>query len=399
MNVVWRRRLIWLMVLLLIIVALIYGLRPQPKMVDIASASYAPMRLSIEEEGKTRVTDRYDVSASVAGTTCRVDLNVGDQVKKGQLLTTIKPLESQALDPRSRAAAEASVAAAQSALQAAEQTAKSAESEMRLAVKELSRLRPLFEKGHISQRQLDQATAMAQSNRAASRSARFSVEVARHELEAARTALSYTGSGNQPHPDANVQVLSPIDGRILAIHQECEGVVSAGQPLLVVGDIRSLEIETDVLSADAVRIKPGMRVELHRWGGDTPLQGRVRNVEPVGFTKISALGVEEQRVLVISDITSDTAEWQDLGDGYRVEAEIILWESAEVLQIPASALFRFNGGWALFVMEDGKAVRRVVKVGKRNGLSAQILEGIADGEQVITHPDNMIDDGVTVKLR
>ena len=399
MNVVWRRRLIWLMVLLLIIVALIYGLRPQPKMVDIASASYAPMRLSIEEEGKTRVTDRYDVSASVAGTTCRVDLNVGDQVKKGQLLTTIKPLESQALDPRSRAAAEASVAAAQSALQAAEQTAKSAESEMRLAVKELSRLRPLFEKGHISQRQLDQATAMAQSNRAASRSARFSVEVARHELEAARTALSYTGSGNQPHPDANVQVLSPIDGRILAIHQECEGVVSAGQPLLVVGDIRSLEIETDVLSADAVRIKPGMRVEFHRWGGDTPLQGRVRNVEPVGFTKISALGVEEQRVLVISDITSDTAEWQDLGDGYRVEAEIILWESAEVLQIPASALFRFNGGWALFVMEDGKAVRRVVKVGKRNGLSAQILEGIADGEQVITHPDNMIDDGVTVKLR
>ncbi|GAA0698864.1 HlyD family efflux transporter periplasmic adaptor subunit [Marinobacterium maritimum] len=399
MNVAWRRRLIWSVLLLLIAAALGYGLRPQPRMVDIATAAYGPMRLSVEEEGKTRVKDRYEVSASVAGTTCRVDLNVGDAVKKGQLLTTIEPLESQALDPRSRAEAEARVAAAQSALHAAEQTAQSAESERILADQELSRLRPLFDKGHIARRQLDQATAAAQSSRAASRSARFSVEVARHELEAARTALSYTGAGRQPYPDANVQVLSPIDGRILAIHQECEGVVSAGQPLLVVGDIRSLEIETDVLSADAVKIKPGMRVEFHRWGGDTPLQGRVRNVEPVGFTKISALGVEEQRVLVISDITSDAAEWQDLGDGYRVEAEIILWESADVLQIPASALFRFDGGWALFVMENGKAVRRLVKVGKRNGLSAQIMEGIAEGENLITHPDNMIDDGVPVRPR
>ncbi len=399
MNVVWRRRLIWLLVLLLIIAALVYGFRPQPSRVDIASVSLGPMRVSVEEEGKTRVTDRYEVSASVAGTTCRVDLNVGDPVQKGQVLTTIKPLESQALDPRSQAEAEARVAAAQSALYAAEQTATSAASEMQLAARELSRLRPLFEKGHISRRQLDQATAMAQTSRAASRSAQFSVDVARHELEAARTALSYTGAGNADRPEANVQVRSPIDGRILALHQECEGVVSAGQPLLVIGDIRSLEIETDVLSEDAVKIKPGMRVELHRWGGDTPLQGRVRNVEPVGFTKVSALGVEEQRVLVISDITSDATEWQDLGDGYRVEAEIILWQAADVLQIPASALFRFDGGWALFVMENGKAVRRTVKVGKRNGLSAQILEGVAAGDKVITHPDNSIDDGVAVKLR
>ena len=399
MNVVWRRRLIWMVVLLLIIAALIYGFRPQPRMVEIASAARDPMRVSVEEEGKTRVIDRYDVSASVAGATCRVDLNVGDQVKKGQLLTTIKPLESQALDPRSRAEAESSVAAAQSALQAAEQTAKSAESELSLAEKELSRLQPLFEKGHASQRELDQATATVQTHRAATRSAQFSVDVARHELEAARTALSYTGAGGQANPEANVEVRSPIDGRILAIRQECEGVVAAGQSLLVVGDIRSLEIETDVLSEDAVKIKPGMRVEFHRWGGETPLQGRVRSVEPVGFTKVSALGVEEQRVLVISDIISDPAEWQSLGDGYRVEAEIILWESDDVLQIPASALFRFDDGWALFVMENGKAMRRMVKVGKHNGLSAQILEGITAGQKVITHPDNTIDDGVSVKLR
>lgn len=399
MDVAWRRRLTWLLVLLLIIVALAYGFRPQPRMVDTASTVLGPMRVSVEEEGKTRVIDRYDVDAPVAGTTCRVDLEVGDSVSKGQVLTTLKPLESQALDPRSWAEAEARVAAAESALHAAEQNSTSAAAEWDLAKKELSRLQPLFAKGLVTQGQLDQAAAKVQTTRASSRSALFSVDVARHELEAARTALSYTGDKGRENPEANVQVYSPIDGRILAIHQECEGVVAAGQPLLVVGDIRSLEIETDVLSEDAVRIKPGMRVEFHRWGGEKPLLGRVRTVEPVGFTKISALGVEEQRVLVISDITSDPAEWQELGDGYRVESEFILWESDDVLQIPASALFRFNNGWALFVMKDGTAVRREVKVGKRNGLSAQILEGLDEGQKVITHPDNAIDDGVSVKPR
>lgn len=399
MNVVWRRRLFWLVILLLIIAALVYGFRPQPRLVDVASASQGPMRVSVEEEGKTRVIDRYDVSAPVAGTACRIDMDVGDPVKKGQVLTMIKPLESQALDPRSWAEAQSRVAAAESALHAAEQTAKSARAEMDLAEKELSRLRPLFEKGHVSQGQLDQAAATVQTTRAASRSARFSIDVARHELEAARTALSYTGADSQANPEGNVPVSSPIDGRLLAIHQECEGVVAAGQSLLVVGDTRSLEIETEVLSADAVKIKPGMRVEFHRWGGEKPLLGRVRTVEPVGFTKVSALGVEEQRVLVISDITSDSTEWQSLGDGYRVEAEFILWEADDVLQIPASALFRFNDGWALFVIENEKAVLRMVKVGKRNGLSAQIFEKLMEGEKVITHPDNNIDDGVSVKLR
>jgi HlyD family secretion protein len=399
MNVVWRRRLVWLVILLLIIAALVYGFRPQPRLVDVASASRGPMRVSVEQEGKTRVIDRYDISAPVAGSVCRVDLDVGDQVEKGQVLTTIKPLESQALDPRSWAEAKSRVAAAESALHAAEQTAKSAQAEMDLAEKELSRIQPLFNKGLVSQGQLDQATATVQTTRATSRSARFAVDVARHELEAARTALSYTGANGQTTPEANVPVRSPIDGRLLAIHQECEGVVAAGQSLLVVGDTRSLEIETDVLSADAVKINPGMRVEFHRWGGETPLQGKVRTVEPVGFTKVSALGVEEQRVLVISDITSDPVQWQGLGDGYRVEAEFILWEADDVLQIPASALFRFNDGWALFVMENGKAIRRMVKLGQRNGLRAQILEGLTEGETVITHPDNTIEDQVPVKQR
>ena len=399
MNIQWQRRISWLVVLLLIITVLIYGFRPQPRLVDVAEATRGPMRVSVEQEGKTRVIDRYDISAPVAGTTCRVDMDVGDKVEKGQVLITIKPLESQALDPRSRAEAEARVAAAASALRAAEQNAESARAEMDLAEKELSRLQPLFEKGHVSQGQLDQASALVQTSRAARRSARFSVDVARHELEAARTALQYTGASSQADTEANVQVRSPIDGRLLAIPQECEGVVAAGQSLLVVGDTRSLEVETDVLSADAVKIKPGMPVEFHRWGGEKPLQGRVRTVEPVGFTKVSALGVEEQRVLVISDITSDPTQWQGLGDGYRVEAEFILWQSDDVLQIPASALFRFNDGWALFVMQNAKAIRREVKVGQRNGLSAEILEGLTEGETVITHPDNTIEHGVSVKQR
>jgi HlyD family secretion protein len=399
MNIQWRRRIIWLALALLIIAALVYGFSPQPRLVDIAKATRGPMQVSVEEEGKTRVIDRYDISAPVAGMTCRVDLDVGDPVEKGQALITINPLESQALDPRSRAEAEARIAAAASALHAAEQNVKSARAEKDLAEKELSRIRPLFEKGHVSQGQLDQAAATVQTTRAASRSAQFTVDVARHELEAARTALSYTGVSGQDNPDANVQVRSPINGRLLAIHQECEGVVAAGQPLLVVGDTRSLEVETDVLSADAVKIKPGMRVEFHRWGGEKPLQGKVRTVEPVGFTKISALGVEEQRVLVISDITSEPVQWESLGDGYRVEAEFILWQSDDVLQIPASALFRFNDGWALFVMQNAKSIRREVKVGQRNGLSAEILEGLTEGEIVITHPDNTIEDGVAVKQR
>ena len=399
MNLVWRRRLIWFTMLLLIIAALFYGFRPQPRLVEIAKAARGPMQLSVEEEGKTRVIDRYDISAPVAGTACRVDLDVGDTVEKDQVLITIEPLQSQALDPRSRAEAQSRVAAAKSALRAAEQTAKSVLAEAELADKELTRLKPLTDKGHIAEGQLDQAAALARSTRAARRSAEFAVDVAHYELEAARTALSYTGDKGRIDSAENVQVRAPITGRLLKIRQKCEGVVAAGQLLLEIGDTRSLEIETDVLSADAVKIKPGMRVEYHRWGGEKPLEGQVRIVEPVGFTKVSALGVEEQRVLVISDITSEPTQWQSLGDGYRVEAEFILWEADDVLQIPSSALFRLNDSWAVFVVENEKAIRRMVKVGQRNGLSAQILEGITEGEKVITHPDNTIEDQVRVKQR
>jgi HlyD family secretion protein len=398
MNVQWQRRIIWLAVLLVIAAAMAYSFRPQPRLVDIAAAHRAPMQVTIQEEGKTRVIDRYVITAPVAGTTCRVDLEVGDLVGKDETLVNINPLQSQALDPRSRAEAQARVAAGQASLRAAEQNVSVARAEADLAGTELARLEPLVEAGHISQERLDQARAVKRGTEAALRSALFAVDVARYELEAARTALRYTGNTSSD-PEDIVRVAAPVTGRILKLHQECEGVVSRGQPLLEIGDTRSLEIETDVLSADAVRIEPGMPVLYERWGGEKPLTGRVRRVEPVGFTKISALGVEEQRVLIISDITSGAEQWQTLGDGYRVESRFILWENEDVLQIPASALFRVGDQWALFVVVDNRAKRRRVEVGQRNGLSAQILDGLAEGETVITHPDKTIEDGMGVKRR
>ena len=399
MNLYWRRRIIWLIVLLLIVAALIYGFRPQPRLVNVAEVVRTPMQVSVEEEGKTRVIDRYMISAPVAGITCRVDLDIGDYVKKNQLLVTIEPLRAQALDPRSRAEAEYRVAATQASLHAAEQNAQSAQAEMELANKALNRLKALANKGHIALDRLDQATTLVRSFTAAKRSADFAVDVARHELDAAATALEYAGAKGELNPSTTVPVRAPVSGRVLKIQQQCEGVVTPGQPLLELGDTQSLEIVTDVLSSDAIKVKPGMRVIFNRWGGEEPLQGQVRTVEPVGFTKVSALGVEEQRVLVISDITSDSKQWQNLGDGYRVEARFILWEENDILQIPASALFRVKDGWAVFVMENDKAKRRSVNVGKQNGLSAQIIKGLKGGEKVITHPDDTIEEDIAVKQR
>jgi HlyD family secretion protein len=399
MNLTWRRRVIWLTILLVLGIVLLLGFQPRPRLVDTAEVRTAALQLSIEEEGKSRVIDRYQVSAPVAGTTCRTDLEVGDAVVQDQPLISIRPLQSQALDPRSRAEAEARVAAAEAALQAAQESAASTTAETELAAKELARLRPLARQGHVSGEALDQAATRVRSSRALQRSADFAVDVARHELRAARTALQYTGAEPAADPAEIVHVRAPVSGRVLKVHQECEGVVARGQPLLEIGDTASLEIETDVLSADAVRIRPGMRVVFERWGGDEPLEGRVRRIEPVGFTKISALGVEEQRVLVISDITSPAEQWRELGDGYRVECRFILWQAEEVLQIPANALFRLDEDWAVFVLTGDRAVTRRVGIGRRNGLSAQITEGLEAGERVITHPDKSLVDGTRIRTR
>ena len=376
---------------------LIWGFWPQPVLVEVNTAIRAPLTVTIEEEGRTRVVDRYVIAAPVSGVTCRVELNVGDTVEQGQVLLGITPLASEVLDARSRAQARAKVDAARSALRAAEEQAHAAASAAQLASNELKRVQPLVRQGVISRDAYDKALTAANTAAADKRSADFNVEVARYELDAARSVLEHS-AGSTSNPAESVAVRSPITGKILKVAHECAGPVQTGTPLLEVGDTSTLEIEVDVLSADAVKIIPGMKVLFDRWGGDQPLEGVVRVIEPVGFTKVSALGVEEQRVLIISSFTSPAEQWQRLGDGYRVEARFILWHEDDVLQVPASSLFRYKQGWAVFVVENNRAIRRSVTTGQGNGLTRQILEGVTQGEQVINHPSDMVEDGKTVKL-
>jgi HlyD family secretion protein len=386
----------------LIVVLIIWGYWPQPVFVELIEAKRAPLTITIEEEGRTRVVDRYVISAPVDGVACRQQLKVGDDVTQGQVLLGITPLESQVLDPRTRAQTRAQVAAAESALHAAEQQAEAAEASAKLAVIDLKRIKPLVEKGVVSTDDYDRAVTQVETTEAVQRSADFQVEVARYELQAAKTVLEYTAEDRlaaKGSPEERIPVVSPIDGKILKVTRECEGPVRTGENLLEIGDPSLMEVEVDVLSADAVKIEEGMKVLFERWGGEQPLEGIVRKIEPVGFTKVSALGVEEQRVLIISDFTSPKEQWQRVGDGYRVEAKFLLWHKDDVLHVPASSLFRYKDGWAVFVVKNNHAERRVVEVGQRNGLVAQILEGVSEGEEVVNHPSDDVEDGVRVTGR
>ena len=379
-----------------LLAALAWGFRPRPVLVEVAVVERGPLRIMVEEEGQTRVKDRYVISAPVAGYLQRIELDVGDNVSQGQTLALLEPLRPEVLDPRSQARAEAQVAAAEAALKGADEAVTAARAEARYARSEYMRTQKLRADALISQDALEQAENHNRQASAALRSAEFAVDVARFELEAARTSLSYSLTENGETGLPAVKLRAPVDSRVLRIDHESEGVVSTAQDLLEIGDPAALEVAVDVLSADAVRIQPESRVIFRRWGGDQTLEGVVRTIEPVGFTKISALGVEEQRVWVIADLTSPRDMWLTLGDGYRVEANFILWEAGDVLQLPANALFRHADGWAVFSMEDGHARRRVVEIGQRNGLVAEVLAGIEAGARVILHPDDRIEDGVRV---
>lgn len=395
----WRRRIAMAAVLVTMIAGIGYGFWPKRPLVDVAQVVRAPLRVSVEEEGRTRVIDRFVISAPVAGYARRNELRVGDAVARDQVIAELEPLRSNILDPRARAQAQARVAAAEATLQAAEQRAAAAQADAELAQTDARRLVNLCKVQCASEQERHRAESRAREAQANLRSARFSVETARYELEAARTALQYSAAQGTPQASETVRVRAPINGRVLKLNRESEGVVEAGQALIEVGDPRALEVEVDLLSSDAVRVRPGTRVLFDRWGGEQPLEGVVRTVEPVGFTKISALGVEEQRVWVIADLTSPAELWQRLGDGYRVEARFIVWEGDHVLQIPASALFHYGDGWAVFVVQDGRAVRRPIRLGHRNDLSAEVVSGLKQGEEVITHPDDALEDGAAVQIR
>lgn len=384
---------------IVVVILLAWGFWPTPVLVETVKVSRSPMTVTIEEEGKTRVMDRYIIAAPVDGVACRIQWEVGDSVEKDQILFEITPLESQILDPRSRALARAQVEAAKSELDAARHQAESAKATAQFYSSEVKRLRPLAKQGVVSKDAMDKAEMENLTADAALRTAEHNVQVAQYNLQAAQTALQYSAGSSNGRSAAGVPIRSPITGKILKVPHECEGPVRTGEPLLEVGDPGDLEVVVDVLSADAVKIKPGMPVLFDRWGGEKPLQGRVRTVEPVGFTKISALGVEEQRVNVVADFTSPPEQWQRLGDGYRVEARFVLWHEDQVLQVPSSCLFRYNNGWAVFVVENGRARRREVTLGQRTGLAAQILKGVKPDEVVINHPSDEVEESRRVKQR
>jgi HlyD family secretion protein len=394
----WKRW-VGIAVALVIVAGLVaYGFRPTVVTVETASVGIAPLQVSIEEEGRTRATDRFTVSAPVAGYARRTSLKAGDSVQRGQLLLQMEPLRSAVLDPRSQAEAEARVSGAESAISSARERARAAGADAEYWRGQTARLKQLVSSGDVPAERLERAQTQLQQAEAAVASAEHQVEAARAELRAAQAAVRSWGVGNRT--SELVPVVAPVTGKVLSVRRESEGVVQAGEPLIEIAQPRSLEIQVELLSADAVRVQPGTRVLLDRWGGEGTLEGQVRLIEPVGFTKISALGVEEQRVPVIVDIISPREEWERLGIGYRVEARFIISENPQALQVPVSALFRQGEGWAVFVVdEEGIARRRSIKIGRRSGFAAEVSEGLREGETVIVHPDDAIEDGTSVQAR
>ncbi len=392
----WPRKLGWVAGAIVVVAAIAMGFMPTPVLVDTASVDRGIFEVTVREEGKTRVVERYVVSAPVAAYARRLELDVGDEVQEGEVLLHLEPLRSQVLDPRTRAEAEARVAVARAALLVAQQEVGVAEADATYAETDVSRVRRLYERGAMSRTALDLAETAALRTAARREWARRAVDVAAYDIEAANTALRYSetaGAGGE-----TVSVQSPVSGRVLRLLHESEGVVGAGEALIEVGDPDLLEVEVEVLSADAVKIAPGTEVRFERWGGEDALAGVVRMVEPVGFTKISALGVEEQRVLTVVDIVSPSEDWKRLGDQYRVDAVFIVWRGDDVLSLPSSALFRHRDGWATFVVEDDVAHLREVEIGRRSGLRAEISSGLSAGEIVIVHPDDSIEDGSAVDI-
>ncbi|HUF20664.1 MAG TPA: HlyD family efflux transporter periplasmic adaptor subunit [Burkholderiales bacterium] len=381
-----------------VIALLALGFRPAPLLVDAEQVARGHLEVTIEDEGRTRVVDRYQISAPIAAQTRRITLEVGDAVAAGDVLATLDAVAAPALDMRSMQSARAQVAAASAMLASAREEVKAAEAAAGFARNESVRLDRLGKDGVVPKNMVEQAQTEARRADAALASARFRVRTAEYELAAARTALAHAG-GQDAGVSGVLQLRSPVPGRVLRRHFESTRVVQPGEPILDIGDPARLEAEIDVLSSDAVRIAPGMRVWLERWGSADPLEGVVKRIEPTGFTKISALGVEEQRVWVIVDIVSPPEQWSRLGDGYRVNARFVLWESDDVLKVPTSSLFRNGAGWAAFVEEDGRVRLCAVQIGQRGTLYSEVTAGLAAGETVIAHPDRDLADGRRVRLR
>jgi HlyD family secretion protein len=417
------RRVALVLFLIALAGAIIYGMMPAPVDADFAKVERGSIRETVDQEGKTRIRERYVVSAPLAGRLSRIELNEGDPVRAGEtVVATIEPRDPELLDERARRQAEANVHAAEARVERTAPLYDEAVANHDLAEAELKRVRDARSRNPqaVTESEVDNAEMMVRTRSALVRSARHAQNIAAFELAQARAALvrstpqeevqpnetAAAGDGDTvraPYPQRDdtwrFVIPSPINGRVLRVIKESATVITPGEPLIEIGDPLDLEVEIDVLSRDAVKIAPGAPVLLEQWGGVKPLNGEVRLVEPSGFTKISTLGVEEQRVNVIVDLIDPPHEREKLNDGFRVEARIVVAEADDVLKVPTSALFRDRNEWAVFRVEDGVARQRVVKLGLQNGLEAEVVEGLAEGDQVVTHPGDNITDGVRIRPR
>jgi HlyD family secretion protein len=384
---------------LALLVLIILAFRPRPVEVDLARVSRGPLQVAVREDGRARIKDRYVVSAPLSGQLQRIQLKPGDFVRAGRtILAEIKPLVPELLDPRQRLQSEARSQAAEAALAQAAAILEREKSALEFAQSELSRAITLQEAGTLPVHELEAARYQEQVTRENVRAARFAVEIAAHEHQLAQAALARF-QDDSGYEDSLFSVHPPVSGQILRVFQESAQVVTPGTPLLELGDASNLEIEADVLSSDAVQIQPGARVTIEYWGGAQPLEAQVRLIEPSAFTKISALGVEEQRVWVIADLISPRENWQALGDAYRVEVRIVTWETEETLKAPSGALFRHHDQWAVFLARNGRAELRPVEAGRRGELEVQILSGLAEGDVVVVHPGDRLRPGARIRAR
>lgn len=395
------RWFLWVVVSLAAASLLIYALWPQPIAVEWLEAKRGPMQVTVDEDGKTRVKERYVVAAPLAGQLSRIELREGDAVIASQTeLATIEPADPALLDARSIAEAEARVRVTQAAMEQATARLAAADELHKLATRHWERAVPLAKSSAIPAEELDEKEHQKAITGENLRAARFAKQVAEFEVQQAEAALLRSKPATSPEKGAQRFVIrSPVDGNVLRVIQKSATIIQPGSQLVEVGDARDLEVVVDVLSADAARIRPGAKAILEHWGGDKPLEGRVRVVEPSGFTKVSALGVEEQRVNVVIDLIDSPTSRATLGDAFRVEAKIVIWEHANALQVPVGALFRDGQHWAVFVVENHRAALRHIDVGYNNGLSAEIRAGLEPGEQVIMHPSDKIRVGSYLRLR
>lgn len=391
-----RRSLPWLGGFLLL--SLIgWGLSPKPIIVETGAVARSPLTVRVSEEGKTRVRNRYIVAAPVTGKMRRVPLKPGDPVEAGKtLLTSIESVAPPLLDPRARVQAEAVVSMHEASRRKTTESLAAARTALKLAEADRGRMRSVKQDGTISDSDRDRMEAEASIKAAEVRAMEFSLQVIDYELAQAHAVLERpdgSSTGNL------VEVKSPVSGRVLKVMQESETIVSPGTQILEIGDPTDIEIEAEILSRDAVAIQPGDAVEIEQWGGETPLNGRVRRIEPAAFTKISALGVEEQRVYVLSDLIDPPNAAKALGDRYRVEVRVAVWHSDDVLAVPAGALFREGNAWKTFVYQDGNARLTAIEAGHSDGRLTEVLAGLKPGDKVLLHPPDTVKDGVAVKVR